>query len=380
MPGGLRGGDPWTGGKSRALIFPRHTWKTTWKTILIEGEAVFSNGPVEVPAGHLPLHRLLGVPIMHENTVAGLVLAANRNGEYTGQDTETLRSAAGFIAPLVHARAAREQAQSHIRPAANESDARFRDLAENVSESIVRLNTSLEHIDCDPEAERLEGIPLFDALDGGRCPVSLSRGVIDYWAEHLKAALGTKKTQITDFELRHGSRVHHLRTLIVPEMTASNAVKSLLCITLDITHVRHMERELRDHRDRLEELVVKRTSSLSTLLAQLRHEILIRKDAEKSLAEQSRFPAENPNPVLRVTPEGRIHYANPASSGLLDAWGTRVGDKLPEYLTALVRNVHDGVNRREIEAVSRNHVYLFTVIASPGYDAVNFYGTDILLR
>jgi two-component system, LuxR family, sensor kinase FixL len=53
------------------------------------------------------------------------------------------------------------------------------------------------------------------------------------------------------------------------------------------------------------------------------------KQAEKQIQDLARFPAENPNPVLRVSGEGAILYANEASFPLLDAWGCRESRRLP---------------------------------------------------
>ena len=45
-----------------------------------------------------------------------------------------------------------------------------------------------------------------------------------------------------------------------------------------------------------------------------------RKKAEKKVVDLARFPAENPFPVLRVSEDGVILYANEGSSALLHAW------------------------------------------------------------
>jgi hypothetical protein len=43
-----------------------------------------------------------------------------------------------------------------------------------------------------------------------------------------------------------------------------------------------------------------------------------------------RFPDWNPNPVLRVTRDGRLQYANPTSDAVLRALGIEVGGQLPD--------------------------------------------------
>jgi PAS domain S-box-containing protein len=51
---------------------------------------------------------------------------------------------------------------------------------------------------------------------------------------------------------------------------------------------------------------------------------------EQQVARLARFPSENPNPVLRVRKDGTILYGNQASAVLLNAWGRRVGQCLPD--------------------------------------------------
>ena len=46
-----------------------------------------------------------------------------------------------------------------------------------------------------------------------------------------------------------------------------------------------------------------------------------RKRAEEDIRNLAKFPAENPNPVIRVSDEGEVTYANEASQFLLEAWG-----------------------------------------------------------
>ena len=51
------------------------------------------------------------------------------------------------------------------------------------------------------------------------------------------------------------------------------------------------------------------------------HDISSRRRAEEHLADLARFPSENPNPVLRVSAEGTILYANAAAGELLKGAG-----------------------------------------------------------
>jgi PAS domain S-box-containing protein len=95
------------------------------------------------------------------------------------------------------------------------------------------------------------------------------------------------------------------------------------------------------------------------------------------LGAMARFPAENPNPVLRVDSEGVITYANAASGVFLDVWGTAKGLRVPRLWLRRVRKVLqiNKLRRWELAAGPR----VFSVIAAPvgehGY--VNLYANEI---
>ena len=61
-------------------------------------------------------------------------------------------------------------------------------------------------------------------------------------------------------------------------------------------------------------------------------DITARKQAEQEARLLAAFPAENPDPVMRVTTDGTLIYANRASRPLLGAWACRIGQRLPPAL------------------------------------------------
>jgi len=98
----------------------------------------------------------------------------------------------------------------------------------------------------------------------------------------------------------------------------------------------------------------------------------------KSLAK---FPSEDPNPVLRISDDCRIIYANAASSSVLNTWKIKEGESLPEpWHTRVQKSYHS--NRRETYELNTDdeHVYFVTFqpIAESGYS--NVYALDITKR
>ena len=91
----------------------------------------------------------------------------------------------------------------------------------------------------------------------------------------------------------------------------------------------------------------------------------------------TKFPDQNPHPVLRIDASGVLLYANPAADAVVGALGVSVGQPLPGDLAARLQAVAASAagERLEIEAGDR----LFSLIAVKVYEFgfTNVYGTDI---
>ncbi len=90
----------------KSLIFPPETWIGMWDQLLNQRLTYCNNNESDfnLPAGHIPIQRALGVPITFRNRVLGLVIVANRSSDYKAEDKSKLGEIAGFIAPLLNAR------------------------------------------------------------------------------------------------------------------------------------------------------------------------------------------------------------------------------------------------------------------------------------
>ncbi len=106
-------------------------------------------------------------------------------------------------------------------------------------------------------------------------------------------------------------------------------------------------------------------------------DITARKQAEEDVRSLSRFPAEDPSPVLRIAADGTILYANRASAALLAAWDRRIGQAVTDDWQAWVRAAlsGDSINELEIECADRCLSFILAPIRHAGY--VNVYGRDI---
>lgn len=92
----------------------------------------------------------------------------------------------------------------------------------------------------------------------------------------------------------------------------------------------------------------------------------------------ARFPDKNTNPVLRISPQGRLTYANPASQPIVRALGLEVGADLPDELCEqiLAAMADPPAPAPEVPAEGGRTFRLAPVLI-PEFDFVNLYGTEL---
>ena len=107
-------------------------------------------------------------------------------------------------------------------------------------------------------------------------------------------------------------------------------------------------------------------------------DITASRQAEERIREVSMFPEQNPNPVMRLTKEGRILYANRASGSLLAAWEQQ------QYQVESFLKIHDRLqevietgSHQEIEIENQGRVFTCLLVPFPENGYVNLYFREI---
>jgi PAS domain S-box-containing protein len=104
------------------------------------------------------------------------------------------------------------------------------------------------------------------------------------------------------------------------------------------------------------------------------------REAEAEIRDLAKFPSEDPNPVLRISGDGKVMYANVEGERFLRSNDVSVGD--PPSLRCL-RMVEEALRsgssaEDEFEFGDRHFTFVFAPIMDAGY--VNVYGRDITER
>ncbi len=91
----------------------------------------------------------------------------------------------------------------------------------------------------------------------------------------------------------------------------------------------------------------------------------------------TKFPDQNPNPVLRVSRDGRLLYANPAGSLVKKAFGAEIGQELTRALCERIVAIAEAASPEMLEVEQDGRIFALLVVPVFEFGFINVYGTDI---
>src|SRR5271157_658925 len=106
-------------------------------------------------------------------------------------------------------------------------------------------------------------------------------------------------------------------------------------------------------------------------------DITERKRADQPGRSLASIPAKNPNPILRISPEGNLLYANQAAFVLMEDWQLEVGKSAPEVLRGLTRDVLETQTTKKGEISCGAHTFSIIIMTAPENEYITLYGRDI---
>ncbi len=289
----------------------------------------------------LGITSLLDVPIRMKGEIVGVVCHEHigPQRQWTLEEIHFARSITNFVSLALES-----LERERIELALRESEERTRLIVENALDAVITMDTHGLITGWNPQAEIIFGWSSEEAV-----------------GQPLVTLIVPQK-----FREAHNSGLEHFRK------TGEGAV---LNKRLEISAL---------HRDGHEfpvELAISPIQSQKgvTFSAFLRN-ITDRKQSEEAVKSIAKFPDENPSPVLRVSQDGFLLYANPASTRLLHTWGIRVGEPVPMDMKRFVQTTLGMKTSQEIEVTCDDFIYSLVVAPISEEAYVNMYGRNVTAR
>ncbi len=253
----------------KTIVYSRDKWGGIWGRALKEKKSLYANEGLHVPEGHVPITRVLVVPVMYGSQVIGLLEVANKSTDYNHKDQEFLESIAGKIAPILNARLQRDREERERKLA----EEQINNLARFPSENpfpILRISQDGTVLYSNPPGLVL--LEQWNCKTGQKAPKD--------WCKLVSKALKSKRYQVK--ELNCDKKIFSFAIAPVVDEGYVNLYGR------DITKRKQAEDALQKSLDELDLKVKQRTAELAQTVTALRDEVRERINAEKKLKERTR--------------------------------------------------------------------------------------------
>ncbi|MHA2380854.1 MAG: GAF domain-containing protein, partial [Candidatus Thorarchaeota archaeon] len=277
----------------KTILYPPETWGGIWGQSLIEKRSLYANEGLQVPEGHVPIMRVLVVPIKYDEDVIGLLEVANKASDYDDKDREFLETISGHIAPILNARLQRDRQESKRKLAEEELRQRTHDVGKRVKElnclygiSRLRENHGLSL------GEILKGTVALIPPAWQYSEITCARIILEGQEFTTDKFRETDWKQVSDI-VANGERIGALEVFYLEEKPEANEgpfqkeerrlIDAIAERLARITELKRTEEMLQEAYHELERRVKERTAELTEANEQLRHEMEERKRVEEDL-------------------------------------------------------------------------------------------------
>ena len=134
-----------------------------------------------------------------------------------------------------------------------ESEIRFRTLAENSPDIITRFDKQHRHIYVNPAAVESYYISLEEIIGKTQGELGRDTKKVKSWEAHLENTFATGKIETMEYCISLHGKKYCFNTKIIPEFFGGKVI-SVLAISRDITDIKKAEAKLKEILDNLEKL------------------------------------------------------------------------------------------------------------------------------
>ncbi|MGE5187708.1 MAG: PAS domain S-box protein [Betaproteobacteria bacterium] len=207
----------------------------------------------------------------------------------------------------------RKKAEEALR----QSEAKFKSLAENAPDAIMRFDRNLRALYLNPKDLAATGKSLDEFIGKTNEEMGMPAELCRLWNKLFDEAKTSRQVQQMefDFDTPDGIRTFSLR--VVPEFSEDGSLISYIGISRDVTERKQMAKKLEEYTKNLESLVEERTKELKTGALYARGLI------EASL-----------DPLITIDAEGKISDVNKATETVTDCSREElIGSDFSDYFT-----------------------------------------------
>jgi diguanylate cyclase (GGDEF)-like protein/PAS domain S-box-containing protein len=238
-----------------------------WSKVLKDERAVIVNDPashpdrVGTPEGHPPLTSFLGVPLKDRGKTIGMIGLANKESGYDVADQENVEAISTAFVEALNRKRAEEALQ--------ESEGRYRLLAENVSDVIFTTDLSIRYTYVSPSVTRMRGYSVEEVMAStlveSLAPASLEEArkvIAEELAKEKAGQRNLSRTVEVELNRKDGSTIWAEVTATFLRDADGNPI-GLLGISRDISERKRAEEERKRLHSELETRAI--TDSLTGL-------------------------------------------------------------------------------------------------------------------
>ena len=156
-----------------------------------------------------------------------------------------------------------------------ESEQRFRTLAEHAPDIIARFDRRFRHLYVNARAEAASGLTREQLLGRSNAELGFPPHLVDLWHSSFERVFTTGRPEVLEFTYGTGGDARHYEAKLVPELAEDGSVSSLLALTRDVTAWKKAELELREA-DRLKsDFIAVLSHELRNPLAPIRNSLVL---------------------------------------------------------------------------------------------------------
>jgi len=164
-------------------------------------------------------------------------------------------------------------------------------LVDNSTDIIVRLDKNFKYVFVNDQAAKVAGLEKEHMLGKSNAELGVPKESVSQWHSVFKKVFDTKKKDGFEFSFTGPLGTIYLSAVVVPEFDEKGDVRTVLCITRNITARKMAEEKLKRYRDELELRIEERTAMLSEACDDLRAEVEERRRTEERLSQTHKMEA-----------------------------------------------------------------------------------------